>query len=393
MSRHQIHGLPFPRRRLKSEHLKKRGDRALQEGDCRLAWEKYSEAIDAKADKEGLHMLYSNRSLAFSKAQRHADALSDADTAIRLAPKWGKAHWRRGMALLGLCDTPGAVLAFLSAWQLAKDDSAECERKLRQVVHQLKREELGAGFLHLFGQLQEQGAMRGAEVEAANEQELVEAWFRVITAAHRGQPRPGPLYHTYLTSLKQGLDPAEAYTLRSAVCAKAKCYLQARADAQAAVTLLGNALRQDPQHPDAAKRQAERAGVELLKQRMGRAYLRLGEAFLAEPDHEDRDAVAAFKALTRGSGACRWQNKSHSSLPAVHHSPLLVLGLQMCAPQTRKHTTGCRKPARHSPRSSWSELRSRCTMKGCRGQGRPLWAAPPPPPCGQARGPFELSCN
>jgi len=43
--------------------------------------------------------LLSNRSRAALEAGRAADALSDADAAVGIAPNWAKGHWRRGRAL------------------------------------------------------------------------------------------------------------------------------------------------------------------------------------------------------------------------------------------------------------------------------------------------------
>ena len=59
-----------------------------------------------------------NRSLAYSKALRYAEALADAEQAISLAPSWEKAHYRKGTALIGLKEHPEAALAFKNAWQL-----------------------------------------------------------------------------------------------------------------------------------------------------------------------------------------------------------------------------------------------------------------------------------
>lgn len=67
--------------------------------------------------------LLANRALAFTKAGRFVDALTDADAAIAVAPAWDKGHWRRGAALAGLKRTPDAVAAYHCAWQLSKGAS------------------------------------------------------------------------------------------------------------------------------------------------------------------------------------------------------------------------------------------------------------------------------
>lgn len=65
------------------------------------------------------------------QARRFQDALRDADAAVRLAPHWSKAHWRRGAALLGLKRAPEAALAYREAWVLA---DCECTQSGRVIM-------------------------------------------------------------------------------------------------------------------------------------------------------------------------------------------------------------------------------------------------------------------
>ena len=178
------------------------------------------------------------------------------------------------------------------------------------------------------------GQLRGPEAEAASEQELQEAMFRRLKAAHQGQPRPGPYYarHVlqcpptvqscracapldtfyslptltsntlccrYLQWLREGLTPGEAYSERAALHAAAKCYLQARADALAAVAT----LRRDAP-PAQQLQQAAGALLQLEQehqQQLARAYQRLGQAYLAERRHEDRDCFQAARAFMQAA--------------------------------------------------------------------------------------------
>lgn len=155
---------------------------------------RYTDAIAVKPDKQGLHLLLGNRSLAYLKAGRHAEALADADAAAALAPQWHKAHWRRGAALLGLRRVPEAVLAFRRAWGLAPSEP-ETERKLWATVQRLTREQLGGAIAALLQEVEANGGLRPPRVEAVSEAEAGEAWFRLLQAAHRGRPRPGQYYH------------------------------------------------------------------------------------------------------------------------------------------------------------------------------------------------------
>lgn len=153
----------------------------------------YTEAIEIKPDKSGLHLLLGNRSLAYARAQRWADALADADAALGLAPRWAKGHWRRGAALLGLRRAPEATLAFRDAWEAGGRDP-ECEARLRATVQRLTREQLGSALLALLAVAGERGQLERPRLEAVSEQEMREASFRLVAAAHAGQPRPGRYY-------------------------------------------------------------------------------------------------------------------------------------------------------------------------------------------------------
>ena len=131
----------MPCRQLKAEHLKRKGDQAIQQGNFKEAYQRqlscrpvsaipntehclkffslrYSEALNTETSHPGLHKLYGNRSLAYSKAHHYHDALADAKTCIELAPHWAKGHWRLGMAFLGLKQTLQAIQAFAECWRL-----------------------------------------------------------------------------------------------------------------------------------------------------------------------------------------------------------------------------------------------------------------------------------
>lgn len=98
---------------------------------------RYSDALETDPDsKVGLHKLYGNRSLAYTKAQHYRDAAADAGKCIELAPQWPKGYWRLGMALLGLKQTLQAIQAFAECWRLdhctkpLTQTSALCAREL-----------------------------------------------------------------------------------------------------------------------------------------------------------------------------------------------------------------------------------------------------------------------
>ena len=300
-------------------------------------------------DKDVLKALHSNRSLAYAKAQRFQDALAAADKAIHIAPTWTKGHWRRGVALLGLRDIPGAVKTFYAAWSQQHDD--ECYNKLEQIIKRLTREQLGAEIVDLLKNLESTGRLRKADIEATDKAAMQEAVFRLISQSHRAyRGTDGPYYASLLRWMTQGIEPGEAYSVRAAIHVKAKCYLQARADAEAAIEILymklyklmssGEAMQQSGAEGESL-REVKNGGEDLhgegdqekesklvdvsgsgstkpkfqrpqivnitlstqdeLTAALAAAYQRLGEAYLAESGHADRDPIGAFKALTRAT--------------------------------------------------------------------------------------------
>lgn len=76
--------------------LKQKGNDALSSGDYDNAIKYYTDAI-ALDDKN--HVLYSNRSAAYAKAEKYDQALIDAEKTIQIKPDWGKGYSRKASAL------------------------------------------------------------------------------------------------------------------------------------------------------------------------------------------------------------------------------------------------------------------------------------------------------
>lgn len=81
------------------DELKSQGNAAFSSGDHVLAIKKFSEALEIDTNN---HVLYSNRSAAYSSSKDYAKALEDAEQAIACRPSWSKGYGRKGAALLGL---------------------------------------------------------------------------------------------------------------------------------------------------------------------------------------------------------------------------------------------------------------------------------------------------
>jgi tetratricopeptide (TPR) repeat protein len=107
-----------------AEAAKARGNVAFAAGQFSRAVMAYSIAL--RFDR-GNAVLLSNRSAAHAAAGNFAGALEDADRAVRATPRWGKAHARRGAALLGLGQAGEAVKAYLAG--LAAEPGAEYLRE------------------------------------------------------------------------------------------------------------------------------------------------------------------------------------------------------------------------------------------------------------------------
>ncbi|KAF6255278.1 hypothetical protein COO60DRAFT_1627589 [Scenedesmus sp. NREL 46B-D3] len=118
----------------------------VRSGNYGKAADRYSAAISLLGPCEDaalLRLLLSNRSAAWLKAGRQQAALDDAAAAVRAAPRWAKAQWRRGRALAALTRSrrcvmtrwPEALAAFLQAWRLSESGEA-CQQLVRLHMHQ-----------------------------------------------------------------------------------------------------------------------------------------------------------------------------------------------------------------------------------------------------------------
>jgi tetratricopeptide (TPR) repeat protein len=98
---------------------------AKERGNTAFAALEYSRAAAAytvalRFDR-GNAVLLSNRSAALAAMCKYEAALEDAERAVRAAPKWGKAHARRGTALVGLGQAGEAVKAYAAGLAVEPD--------------------------------------------------------------------------------------------------------------------------------------------------------------------------------------------------------------------------------------------------------------------------------
>ena len=68
--------------------------------------------------------------------------------------------------------------------------------------------------------------IKPAELEAAGQQQQVEAWYKELSADMNGQQQSNGYRRLYLQWLQQPMTPHAAYLQRSIMNIRAKCYLQ-----------------------------------------------------------------------------------------------------------------------------------------------------------------------
>ena len=114
---------------------KEKGNAAFASGDYAKAAKQFTMAI--RFDKTN-HVLFSNRSAAYSGCGKYEEALADANRCVKMAPKWGKGYGRKGAALTGLGQGGEAVKAYLAGLAIEPDGEAlraglaEAKAKIRE---------------------------------------------------------------------------------------------------------------------------------------------------------------------------------------------------------------------------------------------------------------------
>ncbi|XP_076239622.1 stress-induced phosphoprotein 1 [Calliopsis andreniformis] len=112
--------------------LKEKGNAALQEGRFEEAIKYYTEAINLDGNN---HVLYSNRSAAYAKAEQYQQALEDAEKTVALKPDWGKGYSRKGSALAYLGKYDESIDAYKTGLQL-DPNNAQLKSGLEEVKAQ-----------------------------------------------------------------------------------------------------------------------------------------------------------------------------------------------------------------------------------------------------------------
>lgn len=130
--------------------LKEKGNAALSAGDYDMAIQHYTNAISLSPSN---HVLYSNRSAAYAKAENFEGAVKDAEKTVELKPDWSKGYSRLGSTLTFLKKYDEGIAAYEKGLQLepgnqqliaglseARNQKQLAEAELKQTIDLLKRD-------------------------------------------------------------------------------------------------------------------------------------------------------------------------------------------------------------------------------------------------------------
>jgi stress-induced-phosphoprotein 1 len=122
---------------MSADQYKAEGNAAFSAKDFPKAVELFTKAIEASETPN--HVLYSNRSGAYSSLKNFEAALKDAEECIKINPSWAKGYGRKGAANYGLGDLVGAKDAYEEAIKI-DPSNAQAQQGLKQVEDAIARE-------------------------------------------------------------------------------------------------------------------------------------------------------------------------------------------------------------------------------------------------------------
>eukprot|EP01089_Gocevia_fonbrunei_P006017 TRINITY_DN1653_c0_g1_i2.p1 TRINITY_DN1653_c0_g1~~TRINITY_DN1653_c0_g1_i2.p1 ORF type:complete len:546 (-),score=158.34 TRINITY_DN1653_c0_g1_i2:442-2079(-) len=120
----------------------------LQKNEFDKAVQHYTKGIELDSNN---HILYSNRSAAYTKAQKYKEAVQDADKVIELNPSWPRGYSRKGTAQCFLQQFEEAKETFTVGLEKNPNDES-LKEGLREVLASEKNSQQ-SGVNQLFGQL------------------------------------------------------------------------------------------------------------------------------------------------------------------------------------------------------------------------------------------------
>ncbi|KAJ1645402.1 hypothetical protein IWQ61_010320 [Dispira simplex] len=113
---------PHPQMSQAIQQLKTEGNTAFRNKDFVGALNKYNEAIKISGQRpvwdpaalvaEEMSVLLCNQAACLLELERYREALYSTEVVTRVKHKWAKGHFRKGRAMLGMQNYPGALHSF-----------------------------------------------------------------------------------------------------------------------------------------------------------------------------------------------------------------------------------------------------------------------------------------
>ncbi|CAN6673739.1 heat shock protein Sti1p [Trichomonascus vanleenenianus] len=125
-----------------ADKFKAEGNAAFSAKDFTKAVEMFTKAIEASETPN--HVLYSNRSAAYSSMRQYDQALKDAQECVKINPQWSKGYGRVGAAQFGLGDLVAAKDAYEEALKI-DPNNAQAKSGLDSVLGAIDREAAADG--------------------------------------------------------------------------------------------------------------------------------------------------------------------------------------------------------------------------------------------------------
>eukprot|EP00230_Micromonas_polaris_P012092 CAMPEP_0197132040 /NCGR_PEP_ID=MMETSP1390-20130617/23263_1 /TAXON_ID=38833 /ORGANISM="Micromonas sp., Strain CCMP2099" /LENGTH=711 /DNA_ID=CAMNT_0042574651 /DNA_START=46 /DNA_END=2181 /DNA_ORIENTATION=- len=226
-------------------YVKTQADAALKAGNYKDAYTKYSDCLNIlpEGHKESV-ALYTNRSLAYAKANKFAEALQDAERACELNSGWAKAWWRKATALRSLQQYSQALDAFSQSYELVEDKAKsrnEYQRAVSEIAGRMTREQLADFIIAALHDYESRGIIAKPTKQNVSPQEKRESMFLQIKTWQSNTKKTQTDYQNCVANWTlTPMTATMAYVQRACMYKFALCFKQVVADARAALRLISD---------------------------------------------------------------------------------------------------------------------------------------------------------
>jgi len=229
---------------VKMEYFKTRAREALGNGNYKEAYATYTKCLEELAPRDAGERakLLCNRSMAYAKSANFKAALEDASAAVSMMPTFAKGWWRKATAHVGLRQFPDALAAYRQSFECQDEGDAgvidEHVKAMNKTITSFTREQLANWILETLQDMENRELIEHAHLENVTSLEMAEGMFCQIKGINEGSKPRGDYYRFVQHWNVHGMSVPMAYTQRASMYRHALCFMQARADAAAALTLL-----------------------------------------------------------------------------------------------------------------------------------------------------------